>query len=125
MNRKSAGWRRLKFVNESTREAIIGSAVNTTRPMSHGDRNASPISVSRRSRLIFLGAGAFINSLSSTIAIDSLQNALNGSGGRHVVGRPRFTYRRIGLRTPLRCGLLVEVCLEHRDHLCADSVHIK
>src|ERR1035437_4857298 len=76
MKRVSPGWFRLKLVNESTREARIGSAVNTTRPKSHGDRNARPHHVSRRWRLIpFLG-GAWTDCLSSTITIDSLRNRL-------------------------------------------------
>src|ERR1035437_3616555 len=100
MKRVSPGWFRLKLVNESTREARIGSAVNTTRPKSHGDRNARPHHVSRRWRLIpFLG-GAWTDCLSSTITIDSLRNRLGmARAGGTVLAAP-------GLLPPQEgCGL--------------------
>ena len=50
-----AGW---NLVDRIRLSPWRGSETNTTRPMSHGDKNTRPISVSRRWRLILLGAGA-------------------------------------------------------------------
>ena len=62
----------LKLVNDRPSEAKIGRAVNTTRPTSHGDRNTSPHSVSRRARLIELGE---VSVISATVAIESAPEA--------------------------------------------------
>jgi hypothetical protein len=43
MKRISSGSRGSKFVNDSTSEAIIGSAAKRTKPMMNGDTNRSPV----------------------------------------------------------------------------------
>src|SRR6476646_5292611 len=47
MNLVDSGWTRSKFVNDMTSEAIIGPAVNSRSPMSHGLMKTKPHIASR------------------------------------------------------------------------------
>src|SRR6476646_8068471 len=102
----------LKFVNDRASEARIGSTVNTTRPMSHGDRNRRPQSVSRRARLPLRGVGTNDRSRSSTITIDPLRNRVGWLGRPAALGRPRLVRGWIGW-----LWRRVEVGLQRGDHV--------